>query len=222
MVYSAVREPPPPAEGPSHRAEVTTRAVVTVDDRRYVLDAERSTSAARATPTASCATPTSPATTPSCAAPRAASGRSPTSARPTGSRSTAAASARPGSNRAIRSPSERRPSVSTSSSERPAPMSGPGVAARTQVNPWWFHWYDDPYLSLRACRREVRLPRRPLPVPALDCAQRAQGPARHGRAGARRDRLPSRCPPSRAPRRAATPGWSRCAAAACARASAST
>lgn len=43
MVYSAVRDAPAPAEGPSHRAEVTTRAVVTVDDRRYVLDAERST-----------------------------------------------------------------------------------------------------------------------------------------------------------------------------------
>jgi hypothetical protein len=43
MVYSAVRDAPPPAEGPSHRAEVTTRAVVTVDDRRYVLDGERST-----------------------------------------------------------------------------------------------------------------------------------------------------------------------------------
>jgi hypothetical protein len=43
MVYSAVRDAPPPVEGPSHRAEVTTRAVVTVDDRRYVLDAERST-----------------------------------------------------------------------------------------------------------------------------------------------------------------------------------
>jgi FHA domain/Protein of unknown function (DUF3662) len=43
MVYSAVRDAPPPVEGSSHRAEVTTRAVVTVDDRRYVLDAERST-----------------------------------------------------------------------------------------------------------------------------------------------------------------------------------
>ena len=43
MVYSAVRDAPPPAEAPSRRAEVTTRAVVTVDDRRYVLDAERST-----------------------------------------------------------------------------------------------------------------------------------------------------------------------------------
>jgi hypothetical protein len=43
MVYSAVRDAPPPTEGSSHRAEVTTRAVVTVDDRRYVLDAERST-----------------------------------------------------------------------------------------------------------------------------------------------------------------------------------
>jgi FHA domain/FhaA, N-terminal domain len=43
MVYSAVRDAPAPAAAPSHRAEVTTRAVVTVDDRRYVLDGERST-----------------------------------------------------------------------------------------------------------------------------------------------------------------------------------
>ncbi len=44
MVYSAVRDPPPKAaESPVGRAEVTTRAVVTVDDRRYVLDATRST-----------------------------------------------------------------------------------------------------------------------------------------------------------------------------------
>jgi FHA domain-containing protein len=48
MVYSAVRAEPSPAEPspadpPSHRAEVTTRAVVTVGDRRYVLDGERST-----------------------------------------------------------------------------------------------------------------------------------------------------------------------------------
>jgi hypothetical protein len=43
MVYSAVRDAPPPPEPPSRRAEVTTRAVVTVDDRRYVLDSERAT-----------------------------------------------------------------------------------------------------------------------------------------------------------------------------------
>jgi FHA domain-containing protein len=43
MVYSAVREVPAEAKAPSRRAEVSTRAVVTVDDRRYVLDAERST-----------------------------------------------------------------------------------------------------------------------------------------------------------------------------------
>lgn len=42
MVYSAVREPPP-GESPSRRAEVTTRAVVTVDGRRYVLDGPRAT-----------------------------------------------------------------------------------------------------------------------------------------------------------------------------------
>jgi hypothetical protein len=43
MVYSAVREASQPAEGPSHRAEVVTRAIVTLDDRRYVLDDARST-----------------------------------------------------------------------------------------------------------------------------------------------------------------------------------
>jgi hypothetical protein len=43
MVYSAVHEAPPRPEAPSHRAEVTTRAVVTVDDRRYVLDGARAT-----------------------------------------------------------------------------------------------------------------------------------------------------------------------------------
>jgi Protein of unknown function (DUF3662)/FHA domain len=44
MVYSAVREAKPAAaEAPSHRAEVVTRAVIALDDRRYVLDAARST-----------------------------------------------------------------------------------------------------------------------------------------------------------------------------------
>ena len=43
MVYSAVREKPAAEQAPSHRAEVTTRGVVTVDDRRYVLDSARST-----------------------------------------------------------------------------------------------------------------------------------------------------------------------------------
>jgi FhaA, N-terminal domain/FHA domain len=43
MVYSAVRDTTPAAQPPSHRAEVTSRAVVILDDRRYVLDAERST-----------------------------------------------------------------------------------------------------------------------------------------------------------------------------------
>jgi FhaA, N-terminal domain/FHA domain len=43
MVYSAVRDAPPAAESPSRRAEVASRAVVTLDDRRYVLDAARST-----------------------------------------------------------------------------------------------------------------------------------------------------------------------------------
>ncbi len=43
MVYSAVRDAKPAAEPPSHRAEVVTRAVIALDDRRYVLDATRST-----------------------------------------------------------------------------------------------------------------------------------------------------------------------------------
>jgi FhaA, N-terminal domain/FHA domain len=43
MVYSAVREAPAAAERPSGRAEVATRAIVTLDDRRYVLDGARST-----------------------------------------------------------------------------------------------------------------------------------------------------------------------------------
>ena len=44
MVYSAVRDASPaPAESPSHRVEAKPRGIVTVDDRRYVLDAERST-----------------------------------------------------------------------------------------------------------------------------------------------------------------------------------
>jgi len=43
MVYSAVRDAPKQTEAPSHRAEVVTRAVVALDDRRYVLDSARAT-----------------------------------------------------------------------------------------------------------------------------------------------------------------------------------
>ena len=45
MVYSAVRDAPKPAapESPSQRAQASPRGVVTLDDRRYVLDSERST-----------------------------------------------------------------------------------------------------------------------------------------------------------------------------------
>ncbi len=42
MVYSAVRDAPAPA-APSARAEVATRAVVSLDDRRYVLEGPRAT-----------------------------------------------------------------------------------------------------------------------------------------------------------------------------------
>lgn len=43
MVYSAVRDAPAAAESPSRQPEVVSRAIVTLDDRRYVLDAARST-----------------------------------------------------------------------------------------------------------------------------------------------------------------------------------
>jgi hypothetical protein len=43
MVYSAVRDAPSQVESPSRRAEVATRGIVTLDDRRYVLDSARST-----------------------------------------------------------------------------------------------------------------------------------------------------------------------------------
>jgi hypothetical protein len=43
MVYSAVHDAPPSPDAPPRRAGVATRAIVTLGDRRYVLDASRST-----------------------------------------------------------------------------------------------------------------------------------------------------------------------------------
>ncbi len=45
MVYSAVKERPAPPASPEQRAEamVATRAVVSLDDRRYVLEGPRAT-----------------------------------------------------------------------------------------------------------------------------------------------------------------------------------
>lgn len=43
MVYSAVKEAAPPRPAEQARPVVTTRAVVSLDDRRYVLDAPRAT-----------------------------------------------------------------------------------------------------------------------------------------------------------------------------------
>ena len=43
MVYSAVHEAPQRQESPGGRREVASRAVVTVDERRYVLDGPRAT-----------------------------------------------------------------------------------------------------------------------------------------------------------------------------------
>ena len=142
---------PPKAEEPrgSRRpaAPLTqTRAIVSLNDRRYVLDGPgRRRSAARASATASSRTRTSPAATPSCGATRPATGRSSTSARPTASRSTAAGSTPRGWRPATRSPSARSPSPSTSSSEsRDAPpqigdaacLSSPSSASSTS-SCWW-------------------------------------------------------------------------------------
>jgi FhaA, N-terminal domain/FHA domain len=43
MVYSAVRDVPPAQGAAAGRAEVSTRAVVSLDDRRYVLEGPRAT-----------------------------------------------------------------------------------------------------------------------------------------------------------------------------------
>jgi hypothetical protein len=43
MVYTAPREAPAEKESPARRAEVATRAVVTLDERRYVLEGPRAT-----------------------------------------------------------------------------------------------------------------------------------------------------------------------------------
>jgi FhaA, N-terminal domain/FHA domain len=43
MVYSAVRDAPAAKGAPAGRAEVSTRAVVSLDDRRYVLEGPRAT-----------------------------------------------------------------------------------------------------------------------------------------------------------------------------------
>jgi hypothetical protein len=43
MVYSAVRDAPPAQAAAAGRAEVSTRAVVSLDDRRYVLEGPRAT-----------------------------------------------------------------------------------------------------------------------------------------------------------------------------------
>ena len=85
------------AASPEQRAEamVATRAVVSLDDRRYVLDGPRATIGRSKEAECVLARPQR-LPPPRRAAPRArpATGRSSTSARPTGSRSTAAASPR--------------------------------------------------------------------------------------------------------------------------------
>jgi hypothetical protein len=116
MVYSAVRErdrnrPKRPEQAVG--ALVSTRAVVSLGDRRYVLDGPRATIGR--SKSVECVL-SDPNVSRRHAAVTTATGRSSISARPTGSRSTAAASPPPGSAPATRSPSARRPSASTSSS----------------------------------------------------------------------------------------------------------
>ena len=94
--------PPSAPEGPLQAPAATqpvseTRAIVSVDDRRYVLDGPPATIGRSKEADCVLATRTSRAATPSCAARTSGTGRSSTSARPTGSRSTAGASPTPGS-----------------------------------------------------------------------------------------------------------------------------
>ena len=154
MVYSAPAEGEPLREAPARRALVETKAIVALDDRRYVLDGP--TRDPRALEGCECVirTPTSPGGTRSCGETAPATGRSSTSARPTASRSTAAAST-------------------------PAPV------ARRRSHPR----NDDLHLRYRAVsdtradrgRAQVRLHRRALPLPAVDCPHRAARPARQAR-----------------------------------------
>ena len=178
MVYSAVREREPSrAKRPQQRAEalVATRAVVSLDDRRYVLDGPRATIGR--SKEVECVLRDPNVSRRHAELRRAASGdwTIVDLGSTNGSRSTAGGSPRPGSAPATRSRSGRRPSCSTSSSKPTVDGLRPDLS-----------------------RPQVRLPGRPLPVPALDRALGAQGPAPHGRPGARRDRLPPRARPSRA------------------------
>ena len=72
MVYSAVASATAAARSAraGGRSEVATRAVVTLDDRRYVLEGPRATIGRSKDAECVLPTPTSPATTPSCAAPQ--------------------------------------------------------------------------------------------------------------------------------------------------------
>ena len=113
--------PEPPSARAAAAAMVATRAVVSLDDRRYVLDGPQATIGRSKDVECVLRDPNVSRRHAELRRSPPATGRSPTSARPTGSRSTAGASARPGSAPATRSPSARRPSCSTSSSEPASP-----------------------------------------------------------------------------------------------------
>ena len=115
-------------------------------------------SAARARPTSCSTTPTSRASTPRCAR-RAARGSCATSAPPTASRSTGAA--------IQRAPQSLKPRRRDRARHVARDLRA-GVESRRARS--------------RRSRAEVRLPRRPLPVPAVDGALRAEGPAPQRRA----------------------------------------
>jgi hypothetical protein len=75
MVYSAPKEQQKQKQKPGGRL-VETRAIVALDDRRYVLEGPTAVIGAPRRRTACFATPTSPAATPSFAAARPGTGRS--------------------------------------------------------------------------------------------------------------------------------------------------
>ena len=212
MVYSAVRDAQPAAQGPSHRAEVATRAVVSVDDRRYVLDGARATIGR--SKDADCVLRDPNVSRHHAELRRSAAGDwtiadlGSTNGVKVNGRRVASTRLNPGDQVTLGTTTFRF-DIEHVRRARACNL----VLGRARAS-----WIYDPDLR----RPQVRLPRRPLPVPALDRAQRAEGPARHGGAGAGRDRLPPGAGLRGAPRPAATPGWSRSAAAACARASAST
>ena len=172
MVYSAVRERPQAQEAAPGRAEVSTRAVVSLDDRRYVLEGPRATIGR--SKDADCVL-----RDPNVSRRHAELRRSPagdwtivdlgsTNGVKVNGRRIGSARLTPGDSVTL---GDDHLPVRHRAVGRPRPGSDRGLR---------------PYFR----RTQVRLPVRPLPLPALDRSLGAQGPAPHRGPGARRDRLP--------------------------------